>query len=107
MMILLWPKQARMVTDAELVYVDYLEVAPKNRHGPLEHRDVLGVGAALVDVAVAVSCKLVYQGRIGLHSLDPSQPFYRKRGLTEGTRDARYENLVYFELVEDGAPLCR
>jgi len=104
MMLLLWPKTARFA-NGELVYVDYLEVAPKDRHGPQVQRDVLGVGAAMIDVAVRVSCAEGLAGRIGLHSLPDAEAFYKKRGLKRGTRDAP-ENLLYFEMVEGGEALC-
>jgi hypothetical protein len=106
MMLLLWPRFTRLQADASLVYVDYLEVAPKHRHGPAASRDLLGVGKALIEIAILLSCAEGLEGRIGLHSLKGAEKFYLARGLTPGDRDKEMENLLYFELVGDGESFC-
>jgi hypothetical protein len=68
-----------------------------------------GVGAVLMCTAVKSSESLNYQGRIALHSLETSETFYQKLGLTsrgpdcsDSARGKGCEGLKLFTLSADG-----
>ena len=63
------------------------------------------IGSHLLDGAVRLSVDLGFGGRIGLHSLERSEGFYRRLGLTavEVERHDRHaRGLWYFELTRPG-----
>jgi hypothetical protein len=87
-----------------LVYVDYLEVAPWNIK-PLmtalgrPHR-FAGVGTRLVEIAVRLSVDEGFRGRLGLHSLPTSEPFYINTcAMTPVGPDATKQNLTWCEFT--------
>ena len=87
-----------------IVYVDYLETAPWNRHNFVYERPkYAGVGSLLLGVAMELSRLEDYKGRIGLHSLPQADDWYRRRGMIDLGVDEDYQNLHYFEMTADGA----
>jgi len=89
-----------------LVYVDYLEVAPWNWVIPEIGREgeFRGIGSLLFWRAVKQSQEEGFYGRVGLHALPQSEPFYEKGcGMTPVGRDASKQNLLYFELSRQQA----
>jgi hypothetical protein len=91
-----------------IVYVEFLATAPWNRGGSRRRKQYRGVGTVMIAAAVELSCDLGYKGRIGLHSLTDSEPFYKKTcGMTQLGRDAAHEDLMYFEMTEKQADAFR
>jgi len=87
----------------DLVYIELIETAPWNFPVPQTGRDALfkGVGGQLIELAIRWSDELSLQGRVGLHSLPQSEPFYRGHcGMRDFGPDPSYQNLCYFELDE-------
>ena len=88
----------------DLVYVEYVAVAPWNRRrrAPPE---ILGLGRALLRTAVRVSVEMGYSGRIGLHSKPVSEGFYRDklRLIDLGPKMAEDGKWVYFEATPEVA----
>jgi hypothetical protein len=92
--------------QVSIIYVNYVEVSPMN----LNLSSTLGrkpefsaVGTRLLQHAVDLSVEGGGHGRIGLHSLPVSEPFYRKCGMTDLGPDAAYDGLVYFEFTPEKA----
>lgn len=105
MMIVDLTKRARLATqeNQHLVYVDFLETAPWNRH-ELTHsaQRLAGCGSILIAAAIRLSIEEGYKGRIGLHSLPQSNDFYANRcGMTDLGVDPHYQNLRYFEATPE------
>lgn len=85
-----------------IVYVDYLQSAPWNWKRPWRpHRPFRGLGTIMLQVAVRLSIELGFEGRVGLHSLEDAEDFYRKHPLKELWRDPDYFNLMYFEMTTE------
>lgn len=63
-----------------------------------------GIGAILMRAAVELSHDQGYYGRIGLHTLQQSEDFYRDdfKMVCCGS-DASYENLQYYEMTRETA----
>lgn len=90
----------------ELVYCEYLETAPWNWEvKAIAHvARYKGVGLQLMAAAVLWSQELEMKGRVGLHSLPQSEPFYRDRcNMTEVGKDPKPLDMVYFEMSEEQA----
>jgi hypothetical protein len=86
-----------------LAYVDYVETAPWNRAEIVDEPRFAGVGLVMIRAAIEVSREEGFQGRIGLHSLPRSEPFYVRCGMTDFGIDGAYENLRYFEMTPEQA----
>lgn len=102
MMVLLSGMLARLDPDRgkPLVYVDFLETAPWNAKEFTESPLYKGVGFRLMQAAARLSIDEEFGGRVGLHSLPQSMPFYTAacEMQTLGP-DPNYHNLEYFELT--------
>ncbi|ARQ89201.1 hypothetical protein A7326_06175 [Stenotrophomonas maltophilia] len=85
-------EQARM----DLVYIEYLEVAPWNLRAFGAPR-FLAVGSMLLALAVRYSRALGFKGRIGLHALPQSRGFYTSRGMTNLGSGLPHATMDYFE----------
>jgi len=87
----------------DLVYVDYLEIAPWNWEGPyFDPPRYRGVGTVLLRAAIETSLAEGFKGRIGLHSLPQSTIFYERCGLTNcGPDPASQWKLPYFEMTPE------
>ncbi|MEW5687284.1 MAG: GNAT family N-acetyltransferase [Pseudomonadota bacterium] len=87
----------------DLVYVDFVESAPWNRSEIVDSPRFKGVGSIMLAAAIETSRDLGFKGRIGLHSLPRSEPFYARSGMTDLGIDGTSENLKYFEMTPDQA----
>ena len=90
-------------TGKHLAYVDYVESAPWNRAEIVAEPRFKGVGVVMIRAAIEVSREEGFQGRIGLHSLPRSEPFYVQCGMSDLGIDGTYENLRYFEMTPEQA----
>lgn len=89
-----------------LVYVDYIEIAPRNWKVRAlgQQGRFRGVGSLILKEIVAQSFEQGFQGRVGLHSLPQSELFYRQVcGMTALSRERHHQDLLYLELSRDGA----
>jgi hypothetical protein len=91
-----------------LVYVDYVETAPWNVKPlmePLGKSARFGaVGTRLIEAAVRKSLEEGFKGRVGLHSLSTSEPFYIKVcGMTPVARDPAKQDLLWCEFTPEQA----
>jgi hypothetical protein len=99
-------KRARLPAQQgkDLVYVEYLASAPWNRDDLRCTPRFRGVGGALIAAATELSRQSEFQGRIGLHSLAQADKFYESRcGMTPMGKDAKYQDLMYFEMTPEQA----
>jgi hypothetical protein len=102
MMALLAGKNARLDPDKgkPLVYIDFVETAPWNAKEFTASPIYKGVGVRLVQAAAQLSIDERFAGRVGLHSLPQSTPFYTIACEMQALGpDASYHNLEYFELT--------
>lgn len=87
-----------------LVYIDYVEVAPWNRPGFVEHPRYRGIGSQLVAAAITLSQEEEFKGRVGLHSLPQADGFYRDVcEMTDMGPDDDYSGMHYFEMTPEQA----
>jgi hypothetical protein len=108
MMLLTDGYAARMEPDIgkPLVYVDYVQNAPWSNQDLVDRPRFGAVGSHLLDAAVKLSVDLEYGGRLGLHSLQNSEGFYHRLGLTAveiERQDRHARGLWYFEFTRAGA----
>lgn len=106
MMINLARHAAVLDSDAgkPLVYIDFIENAPWNLKSLVDEPRYLGIGIRLFEAAVMLSTNEGFHGRVGLHSLPPSEPFYERTcGMTKLDSDPDKEDLAYFELSRASA----
>lgn len=97
-------KRCRLPSQAglDIVYLDYLEVAPWNWGGPyLPPPKYKGLGRIMLRAAVEVSLAEGFKGRLGLHSLPQATGFYDYYGLEFIQVDPGY--LPYYELTPEKA----
>jgi hypothetical protein len=83
---------SRLSPSQELLYVEYVGIAPQNQLPPVGQRVLKGLGRILIVSAIELSQKLGLDGRIGLHSKKEVEGFYRSLGLKE----------LFYEPTEDG-----
>ena len=88
-----------------LAYVEFLEAAPWNRPEHARPTRFRGTGSVLIAAAIQVSRDEGYRGRLGLHSLPQSEPFYRNAiGMQDfGPDDGYPGKLRYFEMTANAA----
>jgi len=86
-------------TGKPLVYVVFLATAPWNLPAVVARPRFRGVGTVLLRAAVETSLDLGFKGRLGLHSLSQSEPFYAGLGMTALGNDPKKENLNYCEMT--------
>lgn len=103
MLLRLIANKSRIDTPKELVYVDYLSVAPHNRSSIMKPPKYRSIGTVLFSSAVQVSEAEGMNGRAGLHSLPAAAAWYLKLGLTDFGPDQTVQNLNYFELSSEKA----
>lgn len=102
MMVCLDAHYARLDPDKgkPLVYIDYLETAPWNAKEFTSTPIYKLVGLRLVQVAARTSVQQGFSGRVGLHTLPQSRPFYTEAcGMQALGPDPSYGKLEYFELA--------
>lgn len=90
---------ARLAPDQgkPVVCLDYIEVAPWNVAPLAKNPKMKGVGIRLFEAAVRQSIDEGFNGRLALHSLRDSEPFYEKLGRTKIGSDQNCQNLNYYE----------
>jgi len=81
------------------VYVEYLAVAPGNRPGVRSPRVLRGCGASLLRVAVRVSIRRGWKGRVALHTLPGAKAFYEGQGFRDLGSDPGEGGYHYMEIV--------
>ncbi len=91
-----------------IVYVDYLETAPWNIKVLMQAQGKTtrfgAVGSRLIEAAVRKSLEEGFKGRVALHSLPSSEPFYVKAcGMTAVERDPAKQNLLWCEFTPEQA----
>ena len=91
------PQTSRLLNNEELVYVRYVATAPWNRPEKSSPGRLRGVGSALMDWAIFQSLKSGLEGRIGLHSLRGSDPFYERLSFRNLGSDPAHWGMTYFE----------
>jgi hypothetical protein len=84
-----------------LLYVGFLEVAPWNKEDAVP-RVLRGVGPTMLRLACYLSAAQGCNGRIGLHSVEAAEGFYRRLGFCSHDCPNEY-NELYLELDEVGA----
>lgn len=102
MIVSLAGKSSRLAPDQgkPLVYVDFVETAPWNAKEFTASPIFKGVGVRLVQTAARLSLDEGFKGRVGLHSLPQSIPFYTLGcEMNAMGPDPKYDNLEYFELA--------
>jgi hypothetical protein len=102
MMVCLAGKTSRLDPDKgkPLVYVDFVETAPWNAKEFTASPIYKGVGVRLIQAAAQSSIDEGFSGRVGLHSLPQSRPFYTIACEMQALGpDVGYHNLEYFELT--------
>ena len=65
-------------TGKPVLYIEYIESAPWNLTGMVEKPRYSGVGIALLEAAIQFSMEEGFGGRLSLHSLPQSEPFYQR-----------------------------
>jgi hypothetical protein len=85
-----------------VLYAEYVESAPWNLADMVEKPRFSGVGIALLEAAIQFSIGEGFGGRLGLHSLPQSEPFYQ-RYMTDLGIDEDKEGLRYFEMTLEQA----
>lgn len=103
MLLRLIANKSRIESPKELVYVDYLSVAPNNRATIVKPPKYRSIGTVLFMAAVQVSMSEGMEGRVGLHSLPAAAAWYLKLGLKDFGPDRSVQNLNYFELSSQQA----
>jgi hypothetical protein len=98
-----WRGRSDSQIGKPVLYIEYIESAPWNLAGLVENPQFSGVGIALMQAAIQVSVEEGFAGRIALHSLPQSQPFYRRYMDDLGIDPAHVEKLCYFEMTENQA----
>ena len=92
----LFPKESKLSTGDNLVYVDRIAVAPWNRQlaTPQVYK---GIGSILMLFIESFSEEEGYEGAVGLHALEQAKSFYVYLGMKSLGIDQDYEGLEYFE----------
>jgi hypothetical protein len=86
-----------------VLYVKYIESAPWNLKAYMGAEARFGgIGISLIRAAIAASLEEEFRGRIALHSLPQSEPFYA-RFMEDLGIDLDVEKLRYFEMSEERA----
>ncbi len=98
-----WRSRLQLHAGKPAVYIEYIESTPWNLGDLVEKPRFSGVGIALLERAIQMSAEEGFAGRIALHSLPQSRPFYRRFMHDFGIDTAHVENLCYFEMSEDQA----
>jgi hypothetical protein len=89
-------------TGKPVLYIEYIESAPWNLTGMVEKPRYSGVGIALLEAAIQFSMEEGFGGRLSLHSLPQSEPFYQ-RYMTDLGIDQSKEGLRYYEMTAEQA----
>jgi hypothetical protein len=89
---------SRAEASKDTVYVEYVGVAPEHQLPPVGQKNVAGIGRLLMLQTVRISMELGLEGRVGLHSKQEVEGFYKRLGMVpytyEDTGDGKW---LYFE----------
>lgn len=86
---------------SNLIYVEYVAVAPWNRRALVDTPQYARLGKTLIGTAISLSIEEEFDGWIGLHSLPQSTDFYRNGcGMTDFGPDDDKQGMNYFEMTE-------
>lgn len=102
------PCQIAEQSEEHLVYIDYIEIAPWNLAYLSEIPQYRGIGSFFIEAAISLSQDVGLDGRIGLHSLDQAEQFYRRCGMTDcGLQQIGYDlsKYRYFEMTPTQAKI--
>jgi hypothetical protein len=104
MMVSTIARRSRIANQAgkPVLYVEYIESAPWNLTGLVEQPRYSGVGIAFLEAAIQFSLSEGFGGRLSLHSLPQSEPFYQ-RSMTDLGIDEKKEGLRYYEMTAEQA----
>ena len=93
----------------DLAYIEFVSTAPWNRKDFGVHPEYSGVGANMIRAAIELSRNEGFHGRVGLHSLNQADRFYKETcGMSELGPDDHYDGLNYFEMTRTQADaFCR
>lgn len=90
--------------NEHMIYIDLVSTAPWNRPRLVSNPLYRGVGFVLITEAILHSQDESFGGRIGLHALPGSEPWYRDKLQMESLGpDPAYQDLHYFEMTKDQA----
>lgn len=104
MMVKLVGYQSRYDPPKDVLYIDFISVAPDNREVIKKPPKLRTIGQVLFTYSVQVSFEEGMNGRVGLHSLPGAAKWYRdKLNLVSFGPDPHYSNLEYFELKAEDA----
>ena len=98
-----WRGRIEVQAGKPVLYIEYIESAPWNLAGLVKTPRFSGVGIALIQTAIQVSADEGFAGRVALHSLPQSLPFYRRYMHDLGIDATHSENLRYFEMTGEQA----
>jgi hypothetical protein len=102
MLVWLTGKAARLDPDKgkPLIYIDFVETAPWNAKEFTASPVYKGIGLRLIQAAARSSVDEGFKGRVGLHSLSQSTPFYVTAcEMASLGPDLNYHGLDYLELT--------
>jgi len=98
------PRPCRLSAGLQVLYVDFIEVAPWNLPWHPNGMRFSGTGKSLLAAACRASDADGFSGRVALASLPQAEGFYRACGMTEGGTSY---GMVYFEYTEAAAQAFR
>lgn len=85
------------------IYVNHVAVAPWNRSQIQNPRRIEKLGDLMMATAVSMSVEEGFGGRVGLHSLEGAEGFYKRCGMSDLGPDEHYGGLRYFEFTDTQA----
>lgn len=92
------PEASRFDQD-QIIYIDYVAVAPWNRNTVIAGKRFGGLGSKLIKVLnLHLGKKLSYREGFSLHSLAQAKTFYEKMGMTDFGPDSNKQDMHYFEM---------
>jgi hypothetical protein len=98
--------ESQVTPGADVVYIEYVGVAPVHQAPPLGRRLIAGLGTTLVVVAIGLARACGAEGRVGLHSKPEVEDFYRRLGFDELGPDVTEDGTwLYFEMTPARAML--
>lgn len=105
MMVSMVARRSRSATQTgkPVLYIEYIESAPWNLKELTDAPKFSGVGVAFLEAAANLSIEEGFGGRVGLHSLPQSEPFYRRYMEDRGIDREHKEELRYFEMTVEQA----
>lgn len=92
------PEVSRFNSD-EIIYIDYVAVAPWNRDTVIAGKRFGGLGSKLIKALnLHLGKKLSYREGFSLHSLAQAKTYYERIGMTDFGPDSKKQDMHYFEM---------